>query len=325
MRILAVDDDPVILEMLEQCLPNGRDIELVCCGSAEEALAVSKTDEGAFDCLLLDVMLPGIDGVALCDWFRQSKRYRTTPIIMITASREADLMERAFHAGATDFLAKPLDGMELRARINAAAMLNASLHRERQALHTLAEMSEKLQLRFDDEVDLDVPGIGDTLSLENALLRMPDGCYAMSLFTLDIVGLRGIHKAVCPAAFRYHLETVGLAATEGLEGRAWRLAYVGSGRYVGVIMGRARFHRDVVLDEINATLALTWDTQESGTPQPPALRLNAITEQRLWSGLSASDKIRAHLENTDTLMVSVPQDRENALFDRLEMAIEEER
>jgi len=325
MRILAVDDDPVILEMLEQCLPNGRDIELVCCGSAEEALAVSKTDDGPFDCLLLDVMLPGIDGIALCDWFRQSKRYRTTPIIMITASREVDLMERAFHAGATDFLPKPLDAMELRARINAAAMLNASLHREREALHTLAEMSQQLRLRFDEEVDLDVPGVGDTLSLENALLRMPDGCYAMSLFTLDIVGLRGIHKAVCPAAFRYHLETVGLAATEGLEGRAWRLAYVGSGRFVGVIMGRARFNRDIVLDEINATLALTWDTQESSTPQPPMLRLNSITDQRLWSGLSVSNRIREHLENSDTLMMTIPESKENDLFDRLEVAIDEER
>ena len=325
MRILAVDDDPVILEMLEQCLPNGRDIELVCCGPAEDALEVSKSEDAAFDCLLLDVMLPGIDGIALCDWFRQSKRYRTTPIIMITASRETDLMERAFHAGATDFLAKPLDGMELRARINAAAMLNASLHREREALHTLAELSERLHLRFEEEVDLDVPGIGDTLSLENALLRMPEGCYAMNLFTLDIVGLRGIHKAVCPSAFRYHLERVGLAATEGLEGRAWRLANVGSGRIVGVEKGRARFHRDVVLDEINATLALTWDTEESGTPQPPSLRLNAITEQRLWSGLSASDKIRAHLENTDTLSALPAQGNEDALFDRLEMAIDEER
>ncbi len=325
MRILAVDDDPVILEMLEDCLPNGRDIDLVVCSSAEEALAITRSDDQPFDCLLLDVMLPGIDGIALCDNFRQSKRYRTTPIIMITASREADLMERAFHAGATDFLSKPLDGIELQARINAAAMLNASLHRERAAQHTLAELSQRLRLRFDEEIDLDVPGIGDSLSLENALLRMPDGCYAMSLFTLDIVGLRGIHKAVCPSAFRYHLETVGLAATEGLEGRAWRLAYVGSGRYVGVVMGRARFNRHVVLDEINATLALTWDVEQSSTPQPPVLRLNKITEQRLWSGLSASDKIREHLENNDTLSGLPAEDNEDALFDRLETAIEDER
>lgn len=325
MRILAVDDDPVILEMLEECLPNGRDIELVSCSSAEEALAITKADDQPFDCLLLDVMLPGIDGIALCDNFRQSKRYRTTPIIMITASREVDLMERAFHAGATDFLSKPLDGIELHARINAAAMLNASLHRERAAQHTLAELSQRLRLRFDEEVDLDVPGVGDTLSLENALLRMPDGCYAMNLFTLDIIGLRGIHKAVCPSAFRYHLETVGLAATEGLEGRAWRLAYVGSGRYVGVVMGRARFNRDVVLDEINATLALTWDVEQSSTPQPPVLRLNNITQQRLWSGLSASDKIREHLENSDTLSGLPAEDNEDALFDRLETAIEDER
>ncbi|WP_432817143.1 response regulator [Sulfitobacter sp. JB4-11] len=322
MRILAVDDDPVILDILEECLPNEGQHELVCCGSAEEALAITQTEERPFDCLLLDIMLPGVDGITLCDQYRQSAAYRTTPIIMITASTASELMEAAFRAGATDFLCKPLDLIELRARINAAGMLNASLHREQEARSTLEALSEKLHLRFDEEIALDVSGVGDALALENALLRMPEGCYAMSLFSLDIVGLRGIHRAVPAPAFRHHIEAVAEAAVEGLEGRAWRLAYVGSGRFVGLVMGRMRLNTGDVLSQINASLALSWDEAASGTPQPPVLRLNTITDQRLWSGLSASDALRAHLENNDTLSELASEDSENALFDRLEMAIE---
>jgi CheY-like chemotaxis protein len=325
MRILAVDDDPVILEILKECLSAGSDNTLVCCGSGEEALKVNAAADEPFDCLLLDIMLPGIDGITLCERFRQSKGYRTTPIIMITASREADLMSRAFYAGATDFLCKPLDMIELRARINAAGMLNASLHRERLAQHSLDALAQKLRVRFEDEVAVDVAGVSDSTALENALLRMPEGCYAMTLFSIDVVGMRGIHAAVSPEAFRHHVRSIAASAAEGLEGRAWRLAYVGSGRFVGLVMGRARFDCDDVLSQINASLALTWDADASGTPQPPVLRLNRITDQRLWSGLSASNTIRDHLENRDTLSAAPSPREEEVLFERLEMAIDEDR
>ena len=322
MRILAVDDDPVILDILEDSLPNGRQNEVISCASAEEALAIVQTEDQPFDCFLLDIMLPGIDGISLCAKLREQPTYRATPIVMITASTAPELMEEAFNAGATDFLCKPLDMIELRARINAAGMLNASLRREQEAQSSLAALSGKLHLRFDEQLALDVEGVGDALELENALLRMPEGCYAMSLFSLDIIGLRGIHRAVSGPAFRHHVEAVAKAAVEGLEGRPWRMAYVGCGRFVGLVMGRSRLDVGDVLSKVEASLALSWDSEASGTPVPPNLRLSTITDQRLWSGLSASDTIRGHLENRDTLSELSSEDKENALFDKLEMAIE---
>lgn len=320
MRILAVDDDPVILDLLERALADSRGYELTTCTSGEDALKLLKGPIAPFECFLLDVMLPGIGGIELCDAIRQTAAYRTAPIIMITASREPDLMERAFYAGATDFMSKPLDGVELSARIVSASMLNDSLHREREARHTLADLTAKMKLRFDEAVRLSNPEVTDLLALENTLLRMPEGCYAMTLFSIDVMGLRGIHRAVSPMAFRYHLEAVAGAAVDAFKHRTARLAYTGSGRFMGVVMGRERFDRDAVLTAINASLSSDWDATASGTPMPPAIRLTTLSDQRLWSGVSASDMLRTKKANVD-LLRGVQEEQEDNLFSKLEARV----
>jgi CheY-like chemotaxis protein len=113
MRILAVDDDPIILDLLKGSLTAHDQYELMCSASAEQALQTVAAETVPIDCFLLDIMLPGVDGIELCDRIRKLRQYRTTPIIMITASRDPELMGRAFEAGATDFISKPLDGVEL--------------------------------------------------------------------------------------------------------------------------------------------------------------------------------------------------------------------
>ncbi|APE44635.1 response regulator [Sulfitobacter alexandrii] len=320
MRILAVDDDPVILDLLERALSDSRGYQLTTCKTAEEALALLAGPIQPFECFLLDVMLPGIDGIELCDRIRQTQAYRSAPIIMITASREADLMERAFYAGATDFISKPLDGVELSARIVSASMLNDSLHREREVRHTLADLTAKMKVRFEEPIKLETPQVTDLLALENSLLRLPEGLYAMTLFTVDVMGLRGIHRAVAAPAFRHHLESVASALVQALEHRTSRLAYTGSGRFMGVVIGRERFSRDAVLTQMNATLSADWDVAASGTPMPPAIRLTSLSDQRLWSGVSASDMLRSKKANAD-LLRGVPEEQEDALFDKLDAKV----
>jgi len=294
MRILAVDDDPVVLDLLRNALTTDEmNCELVCCKSAEEAIDVMETDINPFDCFLLDIMLPGIDGIELCDNIRQVTEYRTTPIIMITASREPNLMGRAFYAGATDFVTKPLNGLDLGARINTASMLNDSMLRERQAQHTLAEMTAKMRIRFDEALALQAEGVTDLKTMENDLLRLPQGCYAMHLFSLDVEGLRDVHEHVSAPAFRQHLEHVADAAAQALDGMSWKLAYAGNGRFAGIVMGRARLNCEDIHTKATATLLANWDEARCEAEKPPVLRMTALSEQRLWSGRSAGD----HLHN----------------------------
>ena len=317
MRILAVDDDVVILDLLKRCLTAEHHYDLTCCASSEEALKLIGSSTTHFDCFLLDIMLPGIDGIELCERVRENKRYHATPILMITASREANLMERAFFAGATDFISKPLEGIELGARINSAAMLNDSLHRERQAQHSLAELTEKSRLRLDEEVDLKGTGVSNILALENALLRIGPGCYAMTLFSIDIAGIRGIYRNVSPAQFRALLESVAVAAVAGAEERNCKMAYAGNGCYVGAMIGRERLKTDAMLARINDALAGSWDSAATGMETPPKLRMGIITDQRLWSGISASDRLREHCDMQD-MGQSVPKSKEDELFARFD-------
>lgn len=314
MRILAVDDDPVILDLLRGSLTQNQSYELTCCESGEKAMDLIEDAEQSFDCLLLDIMLPGIDGIELCDWVRQQADYRTKPIVMITASKDPELMGQAFSAGATDFLLKPLDGVELGARINSMAMLNDSLYRERAAQDSINELSAAIESRFEEAVKLTRSDTVDMAALENDLLRLPAGCYAMSLFCIDVAGMGPLHKTVKPVHFRANLEMIGLAINEALRMKSVKLAYAGSGRFVGVLMGRGRLDTEAVAEEINATLVDNWDINRYGAPMAPEVRMCQVGNQRIWSGLSASDKLREHLESQDILRREVPPARGYSLF-----------
>ena len=149
--------------------------DLVCADSAEDGLAKIDEHGASFDCFLLDIMLPGVDGITLCDDIRNMQAYKSAPIIMITGSRKHDLMDTAFRAGATDFIFKPLNGIELGARINMAGMLSDSLRREREAAHTLAELSGLMKVRVEESFDLNVVGVDDLHGFENHMLRLPEG------------------------------------------------------------------------------------------------------------------------------------------------------
>lgn len=297
MRILAVDDDPIILDLLKGALPAAHGYDLVCCASAEEALDTLEEGPQGFECFLLDIMLPGIDGIELCENLRGLDTYRATPIIMITASKEPGLMGRAFHAGATDFVTKPLDGMELGARINTASMLNNSLLREREAQHSLEEMTAKLKLRFEESIELDVNGVTDLITLENDLLRMHDGLYAMTLFAVDVIGMEETYRETSARAFRCQLEQVGKVLRTELGGAPWKLAYTGGGRFAAVTMSRKRPNFEVMRAQMQATLALDWDVSGSEEKAVPELMITPLSDQRLWSGRSASDFLRGALED----------------------------
>ena len=317
MRILAVDDDPVILDLLKEALTKQDQYDLVCVNDAEEAVALLQSNTHAFECFLFDIVLPGIDGIELCDVVRQMRDYRTTPIIMITSSRAPDLMERAFLAGATDYVSKPLNGVELGARINSAGMLNESLHRERDARHTLAELTQKMKLRFDEPILLETDGVTDLLSLENDMLRLPNGCYAMTMITIDVLGLRGIYKMVDTPAFRLHLEEVASAARKAFEGTSWKLAYVGSGRFIGVVMGRTRLSKEDLFGTMTAVLRSNWDEAAAGTPMPPTVRVKIVNDKRFWTGATASAEMRAQVTSND-VMNSIDETRQDNLFTQVE-------
>lgn len=120
-RILIVEDDPDIALGLQTDLRlEGYDVEVVNNGQH----AIDRAETGSFDLMLLDVMLPGKDGFAVCRELRRSGK--RLPIILLTArSQEAEKV-LGLELGADDYVTKPFSPMELRARIKAALRRSAS-------------------------------------------------------------------------------------------------------------------------------------------------------------------------------------------------------
>ena len=114
-NILIVDDDEMVLMALDELLkPEGYNVKAV--SSGREAL--KRMDETSYDLLMLDIVMPEMDGFELCRRIREKEAYRETPVVFLTAkSREQDRKE-GLEAGANLFLSKPISPEKLLAVIS---------------------------------------------------------------------------------------------------------------------------------------------------------------------------------------------------------------
>jgi two-component system, OmpR family, alkaline phosphatase synthesis response regulator PhoP len=114
--VLVVEDEKHLAAGLQYNL-NAEGYEVETVGTAEEALALLNEGGKGFDVVVLDVMLPGMDGFSLASCLRAQGQF--VPILMLTARGQAQDVLRGFEAGADDYLPKPFDLGVLLARINA--------------------------------------------------------------------------------------------------------------------------------------------------------------------------------------------------------------
>lgn len=120
--ILVVDDRPENIELLEAYLvPQG--YEIIKAGTGGEAL--DRLEEGRTDLVLLDVMMPGMDGFEVTRRIRQKRETRLLPIILLTALRDTEDRVKGINAGCDDFISKPFDRMELLARVRSLLKVKA--------------------------------------------------------------------------------------------------------------------------------------------------------------------------------------------------------
>jgi two-component system, NtrC family, sensor kinase len=115
-KVLAVDDSPTYLHAIADTL-RGEGYDVVIAGSGEEALALLSVQP--VDCILLDLMMPGIGGEETCRRVKAAPSIRDTPLIMLTALEDREAMIRGLGAGADDFIAKSSDIAVLKARVLA--------------------------------------------------------------------------------------------------------------------------------------------------------------------------------------------------------------
>ncbi|MCT4564696.1 MAG: response regulator transcription factor [Maledivibacter sp.] len=114
-KILVVDDEHHILELIQFNLESNN-FDVATCDNGEDAVKFAQN--GDIDLIILDLMLPGIDGIEVCRRIRNSD-YRNIPIIMLTAKGEENDKIKGLDIGADDYMTKPFSIRELLARIKA--------------------------------------------------------------------------------------------------------------------------------------------------------------------------------------------------------------
>ncbi|MCC5626973.1 hybrid sensor histidine kinase/response regulator [Nostoc sphaeroides CHAB 2801] len=114
--ILVVDDQPDNFDVIEAILSN-QNYLLHYAASGEEAIASLNLFQP--DVILLDVMMPGTDGIEVCQQIKAIPKWQPVPIIMVTALTAKEDLARCLKSGAEDFISKPVNAVELRARIHS--------------------------------------------------------------------------------------------------------------------------------------------------------------------------------------------------------------
>jgi CheY-like chemotaxis protein len=116
-RVLVVDDDPTVLEMLERYL--GREHEVVVARDGPGAVALA-TRAPLPDLILLDIMMPGLDGLTVAHRLRMVPELKHTPIIFVTAKDGPMDVVKGIQAGARSYITKPFKLEELRSKVDKA-------------------------------------------------------------------------------------------------------------------------------------------------------------------------------------------------------------
>ena len=124
MRVLIVDDSRSSLAMIGAIVGAATNSEIDSCLHPHEALERSLTTQ--YDLVLVDHIMPGMDGVQFTSALRSREAYRTVPIIMVTSDMDRNTRIEAIRAGATDFVNKPFDPTELQARVANLLTLRAA-------------------------------------------------------------------------------------------------------------------------------------------------------------------------------------------------------
>ena len=130
-RIVAIDDSDIAQEFIRAALNDIGFEDVTGFLDPREALRAVKSGGVMADLILLDIMMPDIDGIELCARIREVDGWSDVPIIMLSSRKEMDTLSQAFMAGANDYVTKPFSRIELQARMRSCLRLKSELDRRR--------------------------------------------------------------------------------------------------------------------------------------------------------------------------------------------------
>lgn len=191
-KVLVVDDIAFNRRVLEKILSK-QNFDITKASSGEEALM--RVEKSIPDLILLDLKMPGINGIEVCKKLKADRRFRHIPIMFLTASNELDDMRDAFQAGAIDYITKPFIAAELHARvttqINAldqAERMMKKVEEQQEMIHILSHDLKNPIVACRGLVELTEDGDVSFGMVSKTLIRTLDQCVSI----IELVRKRGL-------------------------------------------------------------------------------------------------------------------------------------
>ncbi len=145
-KILVVDDEPDNIELLSQILKDDG-YNVIAAENGRKAIEIAVL--GSPDLILLDIMMPGMDGYEVCSTLNRKVKTSDIPVIMLTAKASPEDLRRAFGVGANDYIRKPFEEVELITRVQSALKLKQSKDELKNRNIELLYLTERLQTAND--------------------------------------------------------------------------------------------------------------------------------------------------------------------------------
>ena len=300
MRILAVDDDPIFLEILARALLQYGEADVTMASSAKEALAEITSSTVPFDLFLFDILMPEIDGVELVRRVRKIPGNEQTPIMMITKVTQRDYVDKAFQAGATDYLTKPLDSLEFHGRIGVMKRLIHENTKRRELLREIARGGTGAA-RTPFEEPITAPNVDcmiehSVLSNYLSVLGLADKL-GVSLVCIRVENMASIYARCNQNTL---IDVVGSIATtlfSSMRPRLRMLSYLGGGNFICVLNGRSVIDTGEMLSALEFTQSGSGEKFYSKALPMPVFRIGRQVSMGVFSNRSASQVVESAVKS----------------------------
>ena len=250
MSILIVDDSQDSLHLLDHILKDAGYKDIILAQSAVEVFRLLKMDDPScidvqVDLILMDIIMPEIDGIEACRTIKKHDNLRDIPIIMVTVITDMDSLETAFAAGAVDYITKPYKKIELLARIRSMLKLNHEINCHKAHEKELKELT--LQLETSNKL-LEHLSYRDSLTgianrryfdefIEQEWKRAVREVYPISLIFVDIDHFKAFNDTYGHPAGDEYLKQVARVLTNSIKRPADVVSRYGGEKFIAVLPG----------------------------------------------------------------------------------------